>query len=315
MAIERRLKAVGPLALTLNGGANGLVTVSDTKGFRVKAQVILEGTSLPNVTLEIKRVLSKTQFYVGTKGDIKQREDISLYTLAANSTVHQIEQDRPGIPLEQHERAVYEEEPVQAKRVILVDGYGEFYDTENPLQVQLSDGDINIGTVNAEVEVQLSHKDNYPDLGDVADSVRIGDGDDELAINDDGSINVNIVQSTNSTENILNTYDEVQSVVSGIETVLVSITLTSGKTYQFQRVQFSGEQIALYKVYINNVAVASSRTHHGSGLSGAIEFVGAGQEGLPVVAGDVIELRALHNRPGTGDFEGRIQLYEATPLP
>lgn len=190
MAIERRIKAVGPLALALNGGANGLVTVSDTKGFRVKSQVVLQGTGLPNLTLEIKRVLSKTQFYVGEKGNILQREDISQYTLAAGSTVHQPEQDRPGVPIDQHERAVYEEEPVLAKRVILVDEYGEFYDTANPLKVQLSDGSIEIGTVNAEVEVQLSHKDNSPNPGDVADSVRVGDGVDELAINPDGSINV-----------------------------------------------------------------------------------------------------------------------------
>jgi hypothetical protein len=314
MAVERRLKAVGPIAFTLDGGANGLVTVSDTKGFRVKAQVVLEGISLPNVTLEIKRVISKTQFFVGIKGDIKQRENISLYTLAASSTVLQPEQDRPGIPLEQHERAVYEEEPVLAKRVILVDGYGEFYDTDNPLKVQLSDGNINIGTVNAEIEVQLSHKDNNPDIGDIADSVQVGDGVDVLQINSDGSINVNIVQSSDGTENVLNIYDEITGIASGSETVIVSFTAISGRSYWLQRAEFTGEQIALYKLYVNNVPIAAKRTHHGSGLSGGFEFVGADQEGLPIDVGDVVELRLLHNRPNTGDFEGRIQIYEAIPL-
>lgn len=198
MAVERRIKAVGPLALTLNGGANGLVTVSDTKGFRVKSQVVLQGTGLPNLTLEIKRVLSKTQFYVGEKGNILQREDISQYTLAASSTVHQPEQDRPGVPIDQHERAVYEEEPVLAKRVILVDEYGEFYDTANPLKVQLSDGSIEIGTVNADVDVQLTDKESAPGENDY-DIVRLGDGEDELDINPDGSINVSVIKAATPT--------------------------------------------------------------------------------------------------------------------
>ena len=63
---------------------------------------------------------------------------------------------------------------------------------ENPIYTQLTDGSINIGTVNGELEVALSHKDNDPDIGDVHDSVRIGDGTEELAINSDGSINVAI---------------------------------------------------------------------------------------------------------------------------
>jgi hypothetical protein len=43
--------------------------------------------------------------------------------------------------------------------------------------------------VNGELEVQLSHQDNVPNLGDVADSVRVGDGTNVLKVNPDGSIN------------------------------------------------------------------------------------------------------------------------------
>jgi len=67
--------------------------------------------------------------------------------------------------------------------------------TENPLPVQLSDGSINIDTLDAQLEVHLSHLDNTPDIGDVFDSIRIGDGTNQLSINPDGTINVNSVIS------------------------------------------------------------------------------------------------------------------------
>lgn len=84
------------------------------------------------------------------------------------------------------------EDAAAAKRALLVDRDGNPIDESHPLFVKLSDGSISIGTVNAEIETQLSHKDNVPDVGDVADSVRIGDGINELEIESDGSINANI---------------------------------------------------------------------------------------------------------------------------
>jgi hypothetical protein len=84
------------------------------------------------------------------------------------------------------------EDSADAKRVIPVGLDGQISGTvTNPIYVRLSDGSISIGTVNAELEVQLSHKDNVPNAGDVADSVRIGDGVEELDLNTDGSVNAN----------------------------------------------------------------------------------------------------------------------------
>jgi len=77
------------------------------------------------------------------------------------------------------------EENIDAKRVTIVDENGEAglgSTPEKPINVKLSDGSISIGTVNGELEVQLSHKDNVADPGDVADSVRIGDGVNEAKI-------------------------------------------------------------------------------------------------------------------------------------
>lgn len=88
------------------------------------------------------------------------------------------------------------EDSLDAKRVTLVDGDGNpglGNSSDNPIFVRLSDGSISIGTVNAELEVQLSHRDGAPDSGDVADSVRIGNGEFEANVNEDGSFDMNML--------------------------------------------------------------------------------------------------------------------------
>lgn len=62
------------------------------------------------------------------------------------------------------------------RRVSLVDASGGEINGTNPLKVQLTDGSVNIGTVNAELEVQLSHASNNPDAGDIGDRVNTIDG-------------------------------------------------------------------------------------------------------------------------------------------
>lgn len=121
--------------------------------------------------------------------DIRKYTDISDYTTASGAFVIANEQTRPKIPFEEFMRAVYEEEPVSALRSMLVDKYGDTYRTDNPLPVQLSSGSISIGTVNGELEVQLSRQDDNPDAGDIHDSVRIGNQNGEMTYtaNDDSS--------------------------------------------------------------------------------------------------------------------------------
>lgn len=88
------------------------------------------------------------------------------------------------------------EDSADAKRVVVVDPTGIYLGSspDKPIYVQLSDGSVNIGTVNAEVEMQLSSKDDFPDAGDQHDSIRIGDQNYELSVNSDGSINVNMYE-------------------------------------------------------------------------------------------------------------------------
>lgn len=199
MAIEKFWEQVSAVPFIADGGENGVVTVNSVANFKVKQLVKIEAIGLPPLRLQVKRVISYTQLIVGalkTKSpgssinNLKIRTDISAYTVANSATISATEQDKVLIPPRDINQAVYEHEPTNAIRSFLVDYLGNRYSTKNPVPVQLSDGSLNIGTVNAELEVQLSHKDNTPDVGDVADSVQIGDGEDKLEINNDGSINV-----------------------------------------------------------------------------------------------------------------------------
>lgn len=202
---EKKLKAVTPQLFTSNGTALGTLTIAQSCLFKAKQKVLVCAISLPNLELEVKRVEDDgVTLHLGLpRTPITQRTDISAYTTALLATIEAAEQERPSIPEEQVERLTYAEEPIVARRSHLVDCLGRPYTTDNPFPVQLSDGSINIGTVNAELEVQLSAKDNVPNAGDVHDSVRIGDGTEELAINPDGSINVRVSSAT--TPLVLNT--------------------------------------------------------------------------------------------------------------
>lgn len=188
---EKRWAAVLPQSFTSNGTTDGVLTVADSSLFKVKQQVNIIADTLSNLNLEIKSIPDKNTICVGpVSGNINARSDISAYTTALFAAITANEQKRSSVPQEEVFRAVYEEEPTTALRNVIVDKHGNKIDTDNPFPVRLSDGSVNIGSVNAELEVQLSHVDNYPDAGDVADSVRIGDGVDELAINADGSVNI-----------------------------------------------------------------------------------------------------------------------------
>lgn len=221
MAREKFFAAVAAVALTDNGAVNGTITVAvgDTTGFKVKHNAILSSGTQPNLLVEIKQVPNTSTIIVGPTGEgINTRIDVSAYLLADTAMIEFPAQRRASIPLQEIDRAVYEEEPAVAVRVIAIDkdgnpGIGGTSDiniaevagsppsASNPLPVQLTDGSVNIGTVNAEIEVQLSHQDNVPDAGDVADSVQVGDGTNILGINADGTINLQPA-GTSATTNV-----------------------------------------------------------------------------------------------------------------
>lgn len=139
MAVERNWLAVPATLLTANGTSFGVVTVSDTAGFKVKGSAFLAATGLPDFQVQIQRVISSTQMIVGKIGTapaINHFVDVSAYTTALNATIAFPEQPKNKIKADDIDQAVYEADPVVAKRVISVDEYGKFFNSGNPMPVQ-----------------------------------------------------------------------------------------------------------------------------------------------------------------------------------
>lgn len=193
MAIEKKWLAIAPRLLSADGTAQGLILLNNTRDFRVKMRIVLQSSTKPALQLQVKRV-TKAGLIVGpppqanTQKALNERADVSAYLVADGAYVYAEEQDKSMLKPDDAEQATYEQEPVVAKRVIQVDQFGNFYETENPMPVRLTDGSVNIGTVNADIEVQLTHKATV--AKPVPDSVRIGNGVNELNINPDGSISL-----------------------------------------------------------------------------------------------------------------------------
>lgn len=202
MAIERFYARIDPVPFTQNGLENGLITIQDTACFKVKMLVIVKAIGFDDKRLQVKRVINSTQMILGPEeGKITAREDMSMYTLAVSPTVEAFEQERPKIPPEDFERAVYEEEPTVAKRTYLVDKYGNPYTLENPLP---TDAVVNVNRANSQslIIVNLPNKNNevplvLPDntkyyqirVRDSKDVLKIGLGVGEIAAGNYWTVN------------------------------------------------------------------------------------------------------------------------------
>ena len=152
--MEKRFKAVPPQSFIVDGNVYGLVSVINTKLFKVKQIVMLQNSSGNAVQLEVKRIESATNMYVGpVGGSIDKRYDTSLFTVVLGAFVYAEEQQRPKIPEQEVERNTYEEEPVVARRVILVDPLGNSIDDDNPLPI---DGTISVALDSAKTPTILN---------------------------------------------------------------------------------------------------------------------------------------------------------------
>lgn len=137
--LEKRFEAVSPQPFTANGTADGKVTIADTRLFKVGQKVFLKSNSLPFLDgLEVKRILSPTELLVGPeKKPNHVYSNLSGFLVADNAVIGSNEQPRTSVPMEEHSRAVYEEEPTVAIRSMLVDKYGNDYRIENPFPVNV----------------------------------------------------------------------------------------------------------------------------------------------------------------------------------
>lgn len=162
MFIEKKRAGVSPMLLIANGTSDGIVTVSDARGFFVKQTVFIASNTQQPRELEIKRFISKNSFRVGPKGpSMTAFSDISDFQVSENANISAPEQNRPGITDEDYNRAKYVEEPVVADRVIHVDEYGQYYNQENPFPISFPENlepiilNIPVSTQNDDVLVNL----------------------------------------------------------------------------------------------------------------------------------------------------------------
>ena len=320
---EKSWLAVAPQLFTTDGSSSGIISIPNTAGFKVKAQLVLSASTLPNLTVQLKRVLSSTQMLVGPIGqNINATIDISAYTVALGAFVLQNQQARVTIAPADIVQAVYEQEPTVAIRVLDVDEFGNPYNADNPMPIAF-DGTVTVGDisivdqtthdplkVNVDGSINVKLEPGSVVIGEVE---VIGSNGNILQPNADGSINVNIQPATSGTNTVVNTFGTAAAVVSGATTTIVQYTVPLGKTALLERSVCSGENIGTYTFLINGVTQSVLRTYYAGSFNVTFEFTTGQDNGLVLHPGDIVKVTILHNRPYTGNFDGRIQVFEITP--
>lgn len=309
MAIERSWVGIPTQLFTVDGGQYGQVSIPTTEGIKVKQKVYVGSNLINPQQLEVKRVIDSTTILLGPIGpEMKTYSDLRVLTTAANAYLRIDEQERPKIVPDAFWRAVYDEEPTVALRTTLVDSLGNRFTKSNPIPVQLSDGSINIGTVNANLEVQLTDKESAPGEDDY-DIVRIGNGINQLAVNSDGSINANVVMGVPVPTITRNVFNEVTLVPSGSETLIATFTVPMGKTGKIEKITASGENIGKYTVKLNGSSIDVRRTYWTGGFNVMFDYA-SDASGYKLNPGDVVSIHIFHESDDPATFDARLQIVE-----
>lgn len=214
--LEKRFAAVPIQVFTANGGVDGSITIADTSLFKVKQRVTISATGQVNQELEIKKIISSTALVLGpTTGSIFTFTDLSAYTVASGANLFAIEQKRPTITADDFERAVYEEEPTVAKRMILVDEFGNRITQSNPLPTSATfSGGITVGSVDQ----------GAPNTAANAWPVKPTDGVNSQAYLAGGEAKVSLTQPLPAGTNLLGSVELKPASANTVTTVASSIT-------------------------------------------------------------------------------------------
>lgn len=285
MAIERKWIKVPPQAITSNGTVDGHLGVPNSTLFKVKQKVLVYSSVVTTkFALQVKRINSLTDIELGPiGGKHDDRTDLTTIKVSEMGMILSDFQDRTTISWEDIRRAVYEEEPTVALRTIWVDKLGQAFDSDNPIPI-VFDGTISVGKVQVE-----------------------GENGNTIEPNTDGSINVKIT-SGGGNGNTVNTYNEVSSVSSGVLTPVSSYTVPGGKTATVERIYISSDTVSEFSIFVNTVQVDIKRLYW-SQFDGTLDYVSSGI-GFKLLSGDVITVKAIHNRPDVATFDSRIQVVE-----
>lgn len=99
----------------------------------------------------------------------------------------------------------------------------------------------------------------------------------------------------------VNSYSEILSLAGLATSTVVLYTVATGKKLKLKRIDFSGENRAVYSIDVNNSIQAKHRTYY-TNYNGEIIF-----DDLLLVEGDVIKLIVENKTNMTADFNGNLQ--------
>lgn len=171
---------------------------------------------------------------------------------------------------------------------------------DNALQTRM---EIENAEISVDLNAELQPNGTY-------DSVRIGDDQDELAINPDGSINVNIVNTSPLPEIVRTQLNEVSGVLKDVETLIGTFLAKTGIKSYLQKIEYGGSNIGKFWVNINNEKIKVGRTYFGGQLKDEFSFSAYSENGLELEEGDQVKIYVEHYRPFSGDFEACFQVLE-----
>ena len=98
-----------------------------------------------------------------------------------------------------------------------------------------------------------------------------------------------------------NKFGQDAAVASGATSVVVDHLVGNSETFFLTQIEFDGDNIAFYEVFIDGVKEAAKTTWFSGGLNGTFFF-----NNLEVTAMKKIELKVTNFRPTMAAFRGRI---------
>ena len=100
---------------------------------------------------------------------------------------------------------------------------------------------------------------------------------------------------------VKNIYGDRLAVAGGSTQTIVSYTILPNKKFYVALIEFNGGNIGYYEIYVNSVLQAYKYTSYAGPYYGDFFL-----NNLPLVAGDVVELRATNIQSYPADYHGRI---------
>jgi hypothetical protein len=249
VATERRLEAIPPQSILSDGSEVGRFAVPDASLFKVKQLVkVFSDVDSPAI-FQVKLVIPGFIYLGAQKTAIDRYSDLSQYTTANNTKVSAEEQERPPIIPDAYNRAMYEEEPVVAKRSILVDKYGRKIDSNNPLPTTATiSGDVTIGTngydLNDPDSLNVTGSEDGTKTG-IKHSLKIG-SDLKLEVKDTTAQTIlSFISNQLANDTIKVEDDQAQTALNNILTQLASGSLSIGTE--------DGTPTGVQHVFVNNL--------------------------------------------------------------